>query len=129
MSTRIYEIIETLKEGQEVTIVLIDGQRMCGLYRGIDGDDLILKAKSDNASMLGWNVSSIEDIITDDLELAGEVVKVDVVDVKTGRKVVITLDLTGEDGKATIEFVPSAHRDEKGLYIHFAQKFMELLTK
>lgn len=129
MSTRIYEIIETLKEGQEVTIVLIDGQRMCGLYRGIDGDDLLLKAKSGNGPMLGWNVSSIEDIITDDLEPAGEVVKVDVVDVKTGRKVVITLDLAGEDGKATIEFIPTVHLDEKGAHLFYANKFVEFLTK
>lgn len=129
MSTRIYEIIETLKEGQEVTIVLIDGQRMCGLYRGIDGDDLILKAKSDNAPMLGWNVSSIEDIITDDLEPAGEVVKVDVVDVKTGRRVAITIDLSGEEGKCTIEFIPTMPAGEEGYYIHIASKFMESLTK
>lgn len=129
MSTRIYEIIETLKEGQEVTIVLMDGQQMCGLYRGIDGDDLLLKAKSGNAPMLGWNVSNIEDIITDDLEPAGNVVKVDVVDVKTGRRVAITIDLSGEEGKCHVEFSPTISADEKGYYIHIASKFMESLTK
>lgn len=129
MSTRIYEIIETLKEGQQITIVLRDGEQMCGLYRGIDGEQLLLKAMSGNAPMLGWNIGDIEDVVSDDIEPAGDVVRVEIADVKTGRKVVITLDVAGEDGKATIEFIPTVHRDEKGAHLFYANKFVEFLTK
>lgn len=129
MSTRIYKIIETLKEGQEITIVLRDGQQMCGLYRGIDGEQLLLKAIGGNAPMLGWNIGDIEDIVSDDIEPAGDVVKVEIADVKTGRKVVITLDVSSDEGKATIEFIPTVHADEKGAHLFYAQKFMELLTE
>ncbi|MEG2612945.1 MAG: hypothetical protein RR971_05585 [Alistipes sp.] len=129
MSTRIYEIIETLKEGQEVTIVLRDGQQMCGLYHGIDGEQLMLESKSGNAPILGWNISDIEDIVSDDNEPAGDVVKAEFVDVKTGRKVTITLDVTEDEGKATIQSTPTAHRDDKGVYLFYANLFIESLSK
>jgi hypothetical protein len=126
--TRIEEIIETLVEGDEVTLVLKSGEQVTGLYRGLDNETVILKAKSGNAPDLGWSVDAIEDIVPCDVEPAGDIVKVDFTDVKTGRKVVANIDLTGEQAEVKVEFVPAVHRDEIGWHIHFASKFLSQLT-
>lgn len=128
MNTEINEIIDTLKEGQEITIVLKNGEQMTGLYRGTDDEQIILVAKSGNAPNLGWDIDDVEDIVPNDVESAGDVVTVDITDVKTGRKVAITLDLSGEECKATARFIPTAHKDDSGWYIVFASKFMQMLA-
>jgi hypothetical protein len=130
MKSKIRQIIDTLKEGQEITIILHDGQQMCGLYAGTDGDEqVILRSRSGNTPPLGWHFDDIDDIVCKDFEPAGDVVKIDVVDVKTGRKVAIMLDLSGEEGKCSVEFIPTVNCDENGLYVNVASRFMELLTK
>jgi len=128
MSRSIYEIIETLKEGEEVTIVLANGDQYTGLYRGTDGEQLILKAKSGDAPDLGWNIDAIEDIVPQNSEPAGDLVKADFVDVKTGRKVAMTFDWSGDEAKVKAEFIPTVDKDENGLYAHLAMKFVQMLA-
>nr|DAL75158.1 MAG TPA: hypothetical protein [Caudoviricetes sp.] len=128
MVSKIQQSIDNLKEGQEITIVLYDGRRMSGLYGGMDGNNVILCSQNKQVPSLGWEIDTIEEILCSTLAPAGDVVQIDIVDVKTGRKVAITVDFSSEEGRCDIEFVPGVDCDEKGLYVNLASQFIKMLT-
>ena len=127
MNQQIEEIIENLNEGDEVTLVLKNGEQVTGTFRHFDDEHVILRAKSGNTPDLGWNIDAIEDIVTHNMEPAGDVVTVDFTDIKTGRKVVVSLDVSGDEVKVKMEAVPAVNEDEGGWYVFFATKFMKAL--
>ena len=130
MTERIMQVIETLKERDEITIILRNGEQIFGRYAGNDNDErIMLTPPNADAPLLGWNIEDVEDILCENFEPAGDIVKIEVTDVKTGRKGEMTLDASGEKGTLEIVFNPTISRDEKGLYVQIIGMFTGLLAK
>lgn len=129
MTQTVRQSIDNLKKGQEITIILNDGRMMSGLYGGMDENNVILRCENEQVPSIGWSVENIEDIICGPLVPAGDVVQVDIIDVKTRRKVAITVDLSGEEGKCNVEFIPGINSNEKSLYVNLASRFVKMITE
>ena len=128
MKKKILQIIETLKEGTEITILLRDGQRIYGRYAGNDNNEqIMLTPQNSDSPLLGWEIENVEDIVCKDVEPAGDIVKVEIVDIKTNRKAVMSVDFSGEQGSLEVDFIPTISCDENGLYTQIAAMFMDLL--
>ena len=57
--------INELKEGQDITLFLRNGEKMRGVFQFIDGDDVVLKPLNPNskAPCLGWKMAWISKIV------------------------------------------------------------------
>ena len=129
MTHTIRQSIDNLEKGQEITIILNDGRMMSGLYGGMDEDNVILRCENEQVPSIGWSIDSIKEIICGSLVPAGDIVQVDIIDVKTRRKVAITIDHSGEEGTCNIEFIPGINSNENGLYVNLALRFVKMITE
>lgn len=128
MKNRIEQIIDLIEGGQEITIYLNNKLQDHGAYSGTIGDEVLIKSQADGG-IYGYPINGIDDIIPDNQEPAGDVVHVEFVDAKTDRKVAIEIDFSADEGKATVEFIPTVKNDEKGVYLYCADAFMKALFK
>lgn len=125
---KILQVIETLKEGDEITILLRDGQQIRGRYAGNDNDErIMLRPQNSDSPLLGWEIENVKDIFCKEAEPAGDIVRVEVVDTKTGRKAVMTVDFSGEKGSLEAQFIPTISCDENGLYTQIVAMFIDSL--